>query len=578
MVPESSPPRDEDEEGDMDADGEEVDEGYGAYTQKDAGLGNGALMSSIGQEGSPRGLKRSRDGSVREQGESGMSDIARAVTRDSGTAGLGNEADDVVLQTEDILGNLDTAVQEQQQTSLGGREEAITTAIGRLTKLWGQHSDATTETGSIGPQSDDGLARATYLSTLLLQLHDPHTNTSSKSFARSQRAITAPGQPSKSAPLPGALLDWLNTRHNPLPDDFNAIHLHQPSPSAHEGFWDFLGAELLRGKLVRVIRLLRDAGWEHAATALDDDSAAGPHGGYQGKQLENVEEVMARCIKVLESCPAVRDNESWDVKGVEWEIFRQRVRHAIKDLETFAKGNSRDDEGEETLDDDDDDDLGKSSENVFAKSSASGAFGSMAAASRRASSRVPWAIYENLKVLYGVMLGGEEIVDYAQDWVEASILFTVWWDGKEGDPAALGTSLAGGRKSTRKSVHASRTREVDVSPLTAYRRKLGQMFRMVTAQIEEPAFQPDTLDAVQVGLVCVMENEVEAVVGLLRTWDPTVARAVVEVAALGGWLPLARPNGHDGLLRKGFSSEDLMVLSHGPPVTSSAVLSGCRSR
>ena len=42
-----------------------------------------------------------------------------------------------------------------------------------------------------------------------------------------------------------------------------------------------------------------------------------------------------------------------------------------------------------------------------------------------------------------------------------------------------------------------------------------------------------------------------------------MASAVTEIAAMGGWLPQARHRSR-GLLEQGFSSEDLMVLSHGP--------------
>lgn len=543
-VPESSPPA-EDEE-DADAEGEVVDEGYGTQTGRTAP--DVTFLSSIGERESPRGLKRSRDGQVREPVESGMAEIARSFARDTGPAPL-REPDDIILQTENILSGLDNTISEQPSA---GRDEAITSAASQLTRLWSQHANAKTRLGSVGPDSNDPLTKSNYLASLLIRLHNPHSSkaTFAPTTSRSERAVILPKRAqSSSIPLPRALLDWLDTYHNPFPDDFNEVHLHRPSPAAHESFWDIIGAELLRGHFARVIRLLKDAGFENAITAEDDGSR---RPGYQGKQLENVEEVVDRYVKVLESCPAVKYDD-WDIKGADWTAFRQRVRQAIKDLEAFTKGSSSDD-----------DDLGNSTKaetNVFARSANASNFGSMSAASMRAGSRVPWTIYENLKTMYGVLLGGDEILDFAQDWVESSIFFTVWWDG--GDGAPLKASFAG-RNSLRSSRGAGAgIREVDVSPLTAYRRRFGEMFRTLTTQIEEPNFKPDSLDAVQVGLACVMEDSVAVVIEHLRTWDQSVTVAVVEIAALSAWLPQERPSSR-GLLRQEFSSEDLMVLSHGP--------------
>ena len=549
-LPESSPPPAEEDE-EQDAEGEIVDEGYGTQTAQHAP--DVTFLESFGTKDSPRGLKRSRKGEVRSQLETGMTDIARSYAQLAGPASL-HQSDDIVLQTENVLSDLDGAVQEQ---GIAGRDQAITSAVTQLTHLWAQNANVETRQGSIGPHSDDAFTKANYLATLLLQLHNPHQrrNAQTSSVLGFKRALTNPQQDqSSSIPMPGALLDWLNTFHKPLGDDFNEIHMHRPSPSAHESFWDLIGGELLRGRLARVIRLLKDAGFENAVTAVDDGAG---RTGYRGKQLENVEEVVTRFLRLLERCPAVKYND-WDIKGVDWSVFRQQVRNAIRDLEAFAKGN----DGEA------DDLLSESQRNVFAQSADEPKFGSMASASMRAGSRVPWSIYENLKTLYGVLLGGDEIVDYAQDWLESSIFLTVWWDG-EGDEAP-NSSLAG-RSSLRRSRVAggTSTREVDVSPLTAYRRRLGDMLRTVTEQIEEANFKPDTLDPVQVGLVCVMDDSVEVVIELLRTWDQTIATAVVEIASLDGWLPLARPSSR-GLLKQGFSSDDLMVLSHGPGHQTSA--------
>jgi hypothetical protein len=49
--------------------------------------------------------------------------------------------------------------------------------------------------------------------------------------------------------------------------------------------------------------------------------------------------------------------------------------------------------------------------------------------------------------MYGILLGGAtEIISFAQDWVEATIGLTAWWNGDDNDEIALG-SLAMTRRS-----------------------------------------------------------------------------------------------------------------------------------
>lgn len=505
-----------------------LEQSYVSGKGQDIQLDTSAFMSSVAKIDTPRGLKRSRNGQIRDQHDSGMTAIARSYVRDTGLAAL-VEQDDVILHTEHILSSVNNSGHEQDR---GNSDEYLMSSTAQVTRLWSQYAETTTNSGGVGPDSDDSFTKANYLASLLLQLHTPHSKNPSQTTVQvqKQRSLVAPKQrASSSITLPKALLDWMSTYHNPLPDDFNEIHMNQPAASASESFWDVIGAELVHGRLQRVIRLFRDAGFQHAYTAQEDGSGRG----YSGKQLENVEEVVQRCIQVLESCPALK-YEDWDVKGPDWSLFRQRVRNAMNDLEAFSKGS-------------DEVDVGMADSNIFARS-ANASFHSMAASSMRAKSRVPWTIFENLKTLYGALLGGDEISDYAQDWVEASILLTVWWDGEEEDS---------GR---------GKTREIDVSPLSAYRRRLGDMYRLVTEQIEE--FQPDSMDPVQVGLACVFEDDVDAVISVTRTLSQTVATATVELAALGCWLPRS-PLSNRNLLDQGFSSEDLMVLSHGPGQESS---------
>ena len=537
-MPDSSPLLVEDDE--EDAEGEDDDEmgDIPAHPRLQAlSPEKSAFMSSV--MSSPRGLKRSRNGRVREHSASDYPAIARGVASHAAPTQL-QEPDDVVLQQEDVMHRLERLAEAQPNE----RDAAISERLADFTKVWQRYSQTETREAELGPQSDDALTRATYLSSLLLQLHHPHSTRSTQPQSRLQRpsAITKKLQAGPST-VPRALLDWLDTWHNPFPDDFDTIWRNQPSPAAHERFWDLVFFCLTRGKFDRAIRLLTDAGWENALPA--DEDAAG-NDGYSDRQLDSIEDVVERCTRVIQTCPALKYDD-WDVKGGDWTVFRQRVRSAIKDLELFA--------GEE---DDEARDGQAAKQNVFRVTNSMGESMSMSTVSRKAESKVPWSIYENLKMLYSILLGDVDgLFDTSQDWLEASIYLTAWWNGDE-NAAGLNKS-----QNLRRSMHGGqRTREVDVAPGAAYRKRLAGALALVTETGEDAVFQPDTLDPVQVGLACVMTDNIESVVGILRSWSLPVTTAVVEVAALAGWLPQARPRSR-GLLQQGFSSEDLMVLSHG---------------
>jgi hypothetical protein len=503
------------------------------YTQQEEDdlLRNDRTYRSSLPTTSPRGLKRSRDGRVREP--SSFANIARGL---SGKAGALNDKDNIIIESEGLLSELDARVRRQpnQVASI------LTDTVAQLTKLWSREAKAATKPGEMGPQSDDAFTSANYLASLLLQMHHPHT-ANAQAPSRNQRPSSMAARPQHGTTIPRGLLDWLNAYHQPFPEDFHDVHLFQPAPSAHETFWDVVYASTLRGKLSRAVQLLRDARWEHAVTALDDGA---DEPGYQGHQLSNTEAVIATCIRTIESCPGYAHND-WDVKGMEWTIFRQRTRSALDQLDAIA--------GSDTLDE------SLTGDNVFQRSQRGTAM-SLSNASRRAESKVPWSIHQNLKLLYGIMLGTtDEVLMTAQDWLEASIYLTIWWDGTDEPPPEASLSRSSMRRST-----AQRHREVDVAPLEAYRRRLADAFALVTENPEDTVFSVNTLDPVQVGLACIMDDNVGNVVRILRRFSMPIAISVMEIAALGGWLPLLRPRKSDNLLDQGFSKEDLLVLSHGP--------------
>lgn len=511
-----------------------------SFAPRGVRLESGIFGSSVN---SPRGLKRSRSGRVQPRHESDMPAIARSLAKQSGLAHL-DEPDDLVISSGEIVAELDAKAQRQPLSELDG---ALANGSAQLTNLWSSFAPPSTEEGTIGPAGDNPVAQASYIASFLLQMHHPHTAKPIQpaTASRFQRAALGQRAPTSAIPLPKALLNWLNAHHNPYPDDYDVIHMTQPAPSSNEAFWDVVYASALRGKFARLIRLLKDARFEHAATALDD-GAGQP--GYRGKQLDNTEAVVAHCVGVLESCPALQYDD-WDVKGPDWALFRQHIRQAISELEEFAEG--------------DDQDRDFQGSNAFTRSTASNFKDTMSfsTASKRAESKIPWTIYENLRALYGQLLGStDEIVLVAQDWLEACVYLTVWWDGEDEADASASLSRSALRRST---AAGQRTREVDVAPLAAYRNRLADAHAEVTTNPEDSVFQVDTMNPLLVALASVMEDNVEGVVALLRTWSLPIAVSIVEVGSLGGWLPQGRPRSR-GLAEQGFSSEDLMVLSHGP--------------
>ena len=488
------------------------------------GIPEECLLGLSGMGASPRGLKRSRNGHVKENEKPAFAEIARAMA-DNGDAAV-VDADDVVLGSETIVRGLHEVLNGLAPGDPAAQAE-ITNVGARLSQLWRRNDTPETQPLGIGPKSDSALDRASWLSSLLLQLHQPHTTRSRapQSNARQLSLARRIKDPSPIVPLPQALLEWLNTYHTPYADDFDHVFAFKPSAAASESFWDVLYTELLRGRIDRVVFLLERAGWGHAATALNDGSN---ESGYVGQQLENTQWVVEQCIELLESCPGLQD-EDWDVRGPQWQQFRQQARFAGENLKAFAHASF----------DDDDEMLNETpSLNAFAHTDTS-----MSASTARAGIRVPKSIFDNLLLIYVLVQGQRRaIVDTSQDWVEASLLLTVWWDGEDEDSAAF---------SRRK------TREVDVAPAAAYAKQLQSSFGYVLEQ-DDACFHPQTTDVFQVGLACVMEDNIDGAIGIIRSMSLSVCVGLVELATRSGWLPGST------LSQAGFSTQDLLVLSHGP--------------
>ena len=94
-------------------------------------------------------------------------------------------------------------------------------------------------------------------------------------------------------------------------------------------------------------------------------------------------------------------------------------------------------------------------------------------------------------------------------------------------------------------------------PRTAYRQKLSLSLRQVFAESEDQELQVNTSSSVEVGLACVLEDDLDGVLTILRGWSMPMSATVVEIAALGQWPGLSAPSQD---IMEQFSQSDLMVL------------------
>lgn len=428
------------------------------------------------------------------------------------------EPDDLVLNTENIITRL---YDEGLRTSDDDYQLQLALKIipGELTQLWRQYNSQTAALQSeeyaavIGPgPKSSKFAQANFIASLALQIYHPKVDD------------TISFQP-KVKPLPQVLLEWIDEHHDPYPSQIEELQLHRPSPSNHPAFWDTILNSLLRGKVVAVVNILKNAGWRHAQAEIEDIRRSSSTVGYTGIALSNIERVISKACEVLSQCPAVHGD--WNIRNSEWTLFRVRVSQALEDLKTFAEGRNRD----------------RSDSEGFGTST--GRSNSYSQTAKKAESQVPWSIYQNLLALYGLVIGeSDPIVANGSDWFEATFGLLVWWDDdKEDRRLTLGRS---------RRLHGTASKGSD---LETYLRKLRRSFELATSESTELTI--NTNDKVEVALTSLLEGDNESVVGFLRGWSGPISSAVAEVASLAGWLPHAEPQ---SLINMELDQDDMELL------------------
>lgn len=452
------------------------------------------------------------------------------------------EPSSMVLDTEEILGRLKANSQANVSS-----EEDLANIAKSLCELWSRHAGQITRKSrkgdSIGPSDkEDPLVKAAFVAELLLRIHhpprrEPRQNLSSSRFGRSSLiSTTAAIHPE---PIPKILLDWLNQNHDAMANDINDVFSETAGYSAADNYWDVVFACLFRGRFLHVIKLLKGANWRAAACATEDGYE---NPGYTGRQLQQVEVAANRMIAILESCPAVK-NDNWDVKGSDWTLFRHRVRHDRAELK--AQADERRAAGGDLF-----------NPNDSTASARSSVFG-ISTSSRNPDNRLPSFVAESLDDMFGTLLGGpHEVMMSACDWVEGVIGITAWWDGESSNETK--ESLDMGRRALRKPQHS---RPSDITPLLAYRQKLGEALAHVWSQDDEE-LQANASNPVEVAVACVFADDVDGALAILQSWSLTIASAVAEVASSAGWLDSDK-NRRAQQISRNFSQSDLMVLDYG---------------
>jgi len=423
------------------------------------------------------------------------------------------EEDDLVLQTESIIARL-----YREGIKLNEDEKALSEVLtiipSELLSLWAEYNNRIKPHQSeeyataIGPgPRATSFAHANFLASLLLRLHHPSaleiTQPTGETLKRGSVAQYLVGQ-LKAVPL--VLLEWMDVYHDPYPGQLADVMFTTPSPSHHRLFWETVINSLLRGRIPGVINALRNAGWAHARQATED--VRNSDSGYSGKALENVEKVIADMVQLLHQCPGFRVD--WDIANSDWTLFRLKASQCLENLKRFAEG--KDQQAEEPAE------FEASNFGMFSMAK------SYSGAARKAESRVPWDVYQRLISMYNLILGDTtSIIENSQDWCEATVGLTIWWNYSKED--------------RRFSLSRSHVPRDATAKRHDYLRKLAQAFYLATAESTE--FQVNTVDAIEVGLASIFESDVEAAVGIMRSFSGPVSAGVVEVASIAGWLPRA---------------------------------------
>lgn len=427
-----------------------------------------------------------------------------------------SEPDHVLIQTEELMNRLyDEGVGPQDDEEK--LDDTLAHACVRLaTEIWGPYVDELPEfdeeqEAKVGPNAlAPAFEKAFYVAVLLLRIY--HTPPVTDEFGET-----------RTLALPAVLFEWQQNEHNLDALQVDRILQYRPCPAAHSLFWQAVFNSLVRGDLTEAMNLLLKAGWEHVKKQVRGEPL------YNGQALTNIKRVVEDLCLIMEMCPA-KNSGSWDIQSSDWTLFRLKAKAAKEGLISFTEGKERSRLASSRFGESD---FGNS---VDGRPSLTGL-------ARKAESRIPWDIYENLQSLYAILIGEPDaILAAAQDWCEATIGLFGWWDDNHNKrhPAV---TLSGSLRLPGQTGGDSDCLD-----------RLALCLQTAT----EADFHFNSADSVEVAIASAFEGNIEGVIGFLRTWSLPIAATVAEVASLGRWLP---PQEAQNLINMNdFDMEELEVL------------------
>ncbi|PHH75689.1 hypothetical protein CDD80_2178 [Ophiocordyceps camponoti-rufipedis] len=439
--------------------------------------------------------------------------VARGFYLDQRPAPI-SESPQLVLETDSLVGRLyDEGVGTEDDADK--MDNSLASITCHLIRLWDEYAAGLPQpegecVATVGPGLEsEPFQKAAFIAHLMVRIH--HTR-----FDVDSAAVT-----DKTPPLAEVMFDWLQQSHNLYPDQVRDIARCKPSPASHGLYWQTVRCAVIRGEVKDAARLLRNAGWDQLRECQSGDAV------YAHQALDNICRYAEATSAMLEQCPAAVSD--WDVDNASWTLFRVQAQASLDRMTLFAEGN---------LD-----------------GAAARRPQTMSAMARKAASQIPWEVYENLQVIYGIVLGNiDSILNTAQDWCEATVGILGWWNKCRAplETPGVSTMLA----ASMASLSRPAARDPDEDDQLG---RLAAAFHFVLAS----DMSPNPTNAVEVAVGSIFEGNVDAVIGCLRTWSLPVASSVAEIASLGMWLPPpqpAKPPPMDAL-----DMDDLALLGVAPP-------------
>lgn len=428
--------------------------------------------------------------------------LARDLERRSSPAKLQNDPDAVIVHSEQLLRSL----QDEAQTADDDLLDAILAdASKKLEQIWQESIQARNrrvgEDLVIGPgPGATPFENARFIGILILRILNSHK------AGMDEDGILS---------MPQILLDWLNEYHMNLETPYTRVTNARPNPVADEYFWDVIEGLTSRGKLEEVVRLLAEADFAYAKV---DHSTGSRDANYNGTQLQLIKTAVDKTINVLEQSPAVVDGD-WYIDGPSWIAYRRDIELALEDLGDLVH-------------------MHDDSELLEAE---------VEAGTIRPDKALPYELYQRLAGIHNILLGStEDLIFLANDWLEAAILLTIWWNGEANS------------KVQQWSFDVSRAQQPETTgniAVQSYLTRLKQSFLAVTDP-QDDRFQLDSQSPLEMAIALTLQGEMPLVLALLQSFSLNIAATMAEIGSWSGWL-------NSTAIPEGLDKEDLWVITNG---------------